>query len=390
MSDYFVYYTESNIVCLIIFGIMLVRDLINRDRQEKQLKYDRALTAFMAYFISDTVWAAILDGVLPKTLWTVVAINLVNFVLIALITYHWLGYVMAVEQAPHRNRRINRFAVAFPSIVVTVAIITIFLIFPHVLITENLEIKQAYYLFQSIVPAIYIAAVLLYSLKKARKEKNRYERRQHLYVGLFPLTVVVAAAIQVLLLPNVPVFCYGCTIMMLIFYIQSMEGQISIDPLTRVSNRAQLMHYLSQDPSRRDGRKTFVLMFDVNDFKLINDTFGHSEGDRALILIAESLNKAAKRGSMPFFLGRYGGDEFILVVHAEDRSRIDPLVEDIRSQIVFACKSEHLPYTISVGVGVDELLPDRDSFQKCIQRADHKLYLDKEYCKINGTTTKCG
>jgi hypothetical protein len=47
MNAVFVYYAESNLVALIIFGILLIHDLVNVDRQEKQIKYDRALVAFM-------------------------------------------------------------------------------------------------------------------------------------------------------------------------------------------------------------------------------------------------------------------------------------------------------------------------------------------------------
>ena len=57
MSSYFIYYTEASIVCVIIFGIMLVWDLFSIDKQEKQIKYDHALIAFMLYFVSDALWA---------------------------------------------------------------------------------------------------------------------------------------------------------------------------------------------------------------------------------------------------------------------------------------------------------------------------------------------
>ena len=57
MSDYFIYYASTNIVGAIIFGIMLIHDCLGVDRQEKQIKYDHSLIAFMLYFISDAIWA---------------------------------------------------------------------------------------------------------------------------------------------------------------------------------------------------------------------------------------------------------------------------------------------------------------------------------------------
>ena len=77
---------------------------------------------------------------------------------------------------------------------------------------------------------------------------------------------------------------------MLIFYIASMKTQISTDPLTGLNNRGQLANYVAQKSNiYRENRLTIVIMFDINDFKLINDTYGHAEGDRALILVSNAL-----------------------------------------------------------------------------------------------------
>ena len=87
MSEYFIYYTEASLVCTIIFGILLMRDLYSVDRQEKQIKFDHALIAFMLYFISDAAWAAIIAGMLPRNRFTVVATNFSNCVIMAVITF---------------------------------------------------------------------------------------------------------------------------------------------------------------------------------------------------------------------------------------------------------------------------------------------------------------
>lgn len=387
MSDFFIYYTESNIVCIVIFGIMLFRDLFSSDRQEKQIKYDHALIAFMLYFASDSIWAAVDAGVFPKTMLSVSIVNFSNYILMAAVTYMWLRYVMAVEQAPNRDKKINKFAVLFPFIVVTVAYVVISIFFPHLLINENLEATPLYHVLQISVPDIYIMAVLVYTMSRAKTEINPQEKRRHLYIGLFPVSVVLCGLVEILLLPNTPVFCFSCTILMLIFYIQSMEQQISMDPLTRLNNRAQLLRYVSQEANTR-GRKTFVIMIDVNDFKGINDNYGHSEGDRALVLIADALKDVTKNHSMPSFLGRYGGDEFIIIAHPANEAELAPLIKEIREKIDQKNREANAPYTVSVGIGCDEFLGGQDTFQKCLQRADHKLYLDKEYMKLGGQASE--
>ena len=177
---------------------------------------------------------------------------------------------------------------------------------------------------------------------------------------------------------------------MLIFYIQSMESQISTDPLTTLNNRGQLARYVAQHGNlRMEGRATYVIMIDVNDFKKINDNYGHAEGDNALVIISEALRKAVKKHSMPIFLGRYGGDEFVMIAHPAKKEEVEALTEQIRENVRSKCEQDKKPYILSVGIGFDELLGGQDTFTKCIQRADSKLYLDKEYCKINGKSTIC-
>ena len=388
MSDYIIYYTESNIVCLIIFGIMLIHDLRGVDRQEKQVKYDHALIAFMCYFVSDALWAAVIAGVIPRTEFTVVILNFANYIFMAAITYMWLNYVMAVEQTPHRNRRINKFAVLFPFIVSTVVLIAVYIFAPDALLDGDLNTKPLYNVFLVTVPAINIAAELFYALRKAKSDTNPIERLKHVYVGLLPVLVILGGLFQLAVLPNTPIFCYCCAILMIIFYIRSMETSISLDPLTGLNNRGQLIRFISQkSTSQMPDRHLFVIMMDVNDFKGINDTYGHAEGDAALVTIADSLKSVSNKSTMTQFVGRYGGDEFIMIVQAESTDDVDSMIADIRAQIDAECEAAKTPYALTIGAGYDELAGEGDSFRNCIQRADRKLYIDKENIKKHGKST---
>ena len=377
-SYYFIYYTEACLVCVIIFGIMLGWDLFSIDKQEKQIKYDRALIAFMLYFVSDAFWAAIIAGMLPRNRFLVVLTNFSNCVLMAAITYTWLRYVMAVEQIPKRDKPLTRFIISIPFLLSTLALIFIFLFAPDLLLSSDLELQPLYSVFLIAVPIINIVAVLGYEMKRAFTAESLIERRDHLLVGLFPLLVVFGGLLQELLMSETPIFCFSSTILMLIFYIASMKTQISTDPLTRLNNRGQLASYVAQKSNLyRENRLTIVIMFDINDFKLINDTYGHAEGDRALILVSNALKEVTRNHSIPMFLARYGGDEFILVAHPTSESEIEAIICEIRERIEARCRMEGTPYTISIGAGYDKLAGVPDTFQKCMQRADEKLYEDK-------------
>ena len=378
MSNYFIYYAEANIVCFIIFAIMLLRDVFGVDRQEKQIKYDRALIAFMLYFVCDIFWAAVIAGVLPTNRFTVLSANFGNYVLLAAITYAWLRYVMAVEQVPNRDSGRTLFVMQFPFYISTLVLIAVYLCKPALLLDEAFRLQPAYSAFQIAVPCVYIAAILVYAMRRAVVEENPLERRRHLFIGFFPLMVVAGGLLQILVLPDTPVFCFSSAILMLVFYINAMDMRISTDPLTGLNNRGQLLRYTLQGSNmHREGRQTFVVMFDINDFKAINDTYGHAEGDRALLIVADALRNVLKKHSTPMFLARYGGDDFILIVHPVDEGEIAPLIREIREQIQTACRSCGAPYVLSIGAGYSALSSGEDSFQLCQQRADQNLYLDK-------------
>ena len=382
MSEYFIYYASINIVGAVIFGIMLANDYIGLDRQEKQLKYDHALIAFILYFLSDAIWAGVDAGVVPVNQFTVITTTFLNFVIMTLIIYTWLCYVLAIEQIPNRNSMTMRIILALPLILSMVGLILTYLISPRLLIDENLKNTAAFDAFLVAVPYIYLIAIIVYTIKKARSEENIIEKKKHIYIGLFPIMTVIGGLLQMILMPALPIFCFSSTILMVIFYIKSIDTQISKDPLTNLNNRGQLARYVSQKSNLLiEGRTTYVVMIDVNDFKNVNDTYGHAEGDSALVIIAKALLKAVKSRTIPLFLGRYGGDEFVLIAHPVKEEELTELLDHVRDNIFSMCKSENKPYLLTIGIGYDEMLGEEDTFQKCMQRADDKLYINKEYIK---------
>ena len=383
MSEFALYYIEANIICIIVFSILLIHNHFNLDRQEKQIKYDHVLNAFILYFLADCFWAAITADLIPKTRFTVAANIFLIYILMGATIYNWLNYVMAYVQAPHRNRSINRFAVIFPFLVSTAALIVHYLIAPQTLIDESHDSTLAFSVYMLVVPDIYMVATLIYTMRKAKNEENPLERRKHIFIGVFPLVVMTGGLIETLFFPHLPIYCFTCLIFMLVFYIQAIEVRVSLDPLTNLNNRGQLMRYVSQKSNlHQEGRKTYMVMMDIDDFKAINDNYGHAEGDRALVTVATSLKKAVSRFGIPSFLGRYGGDEFTLIAHPVSKDEIDRLIRVIREEVRRECVDGGIPYLLFVSAGYDELRNDRDSIQSCIQRADEKLYEDKKGRKL--------
>ena len=383
MTSFFIHYAGTNIFCITIFMILLLHDVFNIDRQEKQIKYDRALIAFIFYFAVDCVWAALIAKKIPVTRFNVVSNTLCTYLGMVLITYTWLEYVLAVEQVEYRNDLKFRLTLSLPFIISMVIMVFTYISNPGFLISDNLEVTENFNFFLVGAPYINLIAVMYYTIKRVMKEENRAVKSKHLLIGFFPLLVVAGGLFEMIFYPYEPIFCCTSTILMLVFFIQMIQRQVSVDPLTGLNNRGQLLRYVEQRSNiHKDNRLTYVIMIDINDFKVINDTYGHAEGDRALRILSDSLKKVVGNHNMPVFLGRYGGDEFIIIVHPQNRSEMEPFIEELRNELEDECRNNNTEFMLSIGIGYDELLEEPDTFQKCMQRADQKLYQDKRNIKL--------
>lgn len=377
-GNYFLFYAEANIFCILIFGILLINDRFSINKQEKQIVFDRALIAHILYFITDIFWAGVLAESLPRTRFSVAILNFGNYFLLSAIAFEWAFFAGVSEKMPFLGTRQGRLRFRLPYVVMTTFVIIAYLIAPRFWVNDNAELNVLYYPLMLVAPLIYVIGSCVYSLKKARKSEDPAERKLFRTIGLYPLSVVAFGILQLAFI-SAPLFCFGCTTMMLFFYIRSMNDLISLDPLTKINNRGQLLRYAAQENARhRENLKTFVVMVDADEFKSINDNFGHAEGDRALILIADTLKACTKALGYSYCLSRLGGDEFAIIVHAERANEVeDGLLRSIRQRLAEVCVSEQLPYSLTVSVGYDEWDFGVETFHDSLKRADEKLYEDK-------------
>ena len=375
--DYFVFYTEASFVCVAILLMILITDRMYSNMQEKQIWFMRAVTLFIMYFISDAFWAAILSGQFPKIRALVFLFNYTNFILLALMVYGLFMFMAASEKMEFRNDPIKRRLCLVPVLISIVFITVAFLVNPLFWINENNELNRLYYIFMFTVPIFYLFAGLGFSVKYAIRAQSRAERQQCILLGSIPLVVMAFGMIQVVFL-NAPTFCFGCTLMWLWYYIQNMETMISVDDLTHLNNRGQINRFMEQ-LHYIEGNHIYILMIDINRFKKINDTYGHAEGDRALILVSDALRKVCEQIKAPVFLGRYGGDEFTIIIRNPDEGDLPKHIADrLRGVLSDMRRERKLPYELLISIGYDEVTDDNDTIYACLERADKMLYIDKK------------
>ena len=151
---------------------------------------------------------------------------------------------------------------------------------------------------------------------------------------------------------------------------------IYLDKLTGSYNRFYLDEFL--DMASRRGGEYAALMLDMNGFKMINDTYTHSEGDTALVAISDILRSIAKEKGVVI---RFAGDEFIIVLDEVTTQAVEAVKKDIREAIDKYNETSGKPYKLSAAVGgaVFDFDDETGDFMSDI---DKLMYADKaEYYK---------
>lgn len=375
-NDYFIFYSEGNIVCIIILIIILVNDRINNSLQEKQVWFNRTIITHILYFISDIFWAALMGGQLPQVRVLVGISNFLNYILLGMIAYEWFMYMAVAEKMAFTKSGKKKLVCLLPMVISVLVIVIAYAAAPYFWISEKGKLNDLYYPLQVSAPAVYLIVALVLSMKNANKAETSEDKETYRLIGLYPIAVFLFGMIQIILV-NAPTFCFGVTVMLLYFYIKNMQMRISVDALTRLNNRGQIIRYM-EEIKYNDDVKNYVIMIDIDRFKEINDTYGHMEGDRALILVSEALKQVCEEIKTPVFLGRYGGDEFTIFLQEPKKNKSpDELAKEIRSALAEKKSDNKLPYDLEVSIGYDELRDKDNTMQDCMIRADEMLYADK-------------
>ncbi len=165
----------------------------------------------------------------------------------------------------------------------------------------------------------------------------------------------------------------------IIIYSFQFLTELYTDPLTGLRNRGFLKEIMRTSPEKYKA----LLLLDVNDFKKINDTYGHLAGDMVLVKVAETLREALRGEDVVI---RWGGDEFLILIPGE--TDIDKLIKRIKERfdgLFIEYNGKRIPLKISLGgseveweEGFDLTESAVDTiFTEAIKRADEAMYSDK-------------
>ena len=369
-------YIEVNLLCVLICGVILIRCLRSIDKRRKARYFCSMTICFEINFLCDLVWRIIDNHHASTPISLNYLINCLYFSAGTLGCYFWFMYAEISQGGWASRRQRNAWLVLLPAlglIGITIASCRTGWVFS--IDENNRYLRGPLHLWQLWLSFAYVLLTSAKALCKAFQKKHFERRMELLSLAAFMLLPLGFVLLQVIYLGQVPTLCMGYTVTLLVVYLNILDQRITIDPLTQVYNREQMVRYLSHKlRSAGEDSSLFLLMLDADNFKHINDRYGHMEGDSALIRIAETLRRTAPRNA---FVGRYGGDEFVVIGNAATPAQIRSLCQQIHLALQQANADALVPYQLDVSIGCAIQHPGCVTIPDFIRAADADLYKTK-------------
>ena len=231
------------------------------------------------------------------------------------------------------------------------------------------------YAWQTLLSYPYFIFATIHSFIIALKEKVTVRRKKLINIATFLIAPTAGSILQVIV-GGYPILPPSICIAIMFIFVSLQGDLINLDALTQLNNRKSADKYLEEIIAKTTEATPFYLyMIDVDDFKSINDTMGHMEGDHALKVIAEALRISIDE--FKGFAARFGGDEFLAVIAEKNIDAPEVFKTEINNRIAELTATEMLDFPLSISIGFAECNSPAEDPEDLIAKADAMLYNEK-------------
>ena len=352
----------ATLICL----VMLVETQNHKDSRQYSFRLFRAqLIACMLLLVSEAAsWSTAGS---TKFFWNTVCFSLHAFpgYLFSLYADYQLG---AGEEQLRRNPLPRLMPLLLAEVLVVANLFTPLLFSVD---SNGVYHRESWFLVDTLLSYSYLG----YSFTRIVRNRREMDRMLVRPLILFHIIPFVGGAIQVCFYGSgftLPSFALA----LLVCYVYIQQRQLGTDYLTSACNRLQADKELRQRMQGSTESPFAVLSLDINNFKNINDQFGHAVGDEALIETVRLLQRTLRRSDT---LARYGGDEFLIITDTSDPAGLQQMLDRIHQAFDRFNQQMDRPYQLSLSIGQAIYDPASPSSQEqLLAIADARMYQHKQ------------
>jgi diguanylate cyclase (GGDEF)-like protein len=298
----------------------------------------------------------------------------VYFVMHTVFGYLWIRYVMGRLYPEYVPGRRCQTVLLLPCVVsVTVLAANVKTGWIYTITDQNRYQRGPFIAATVLIALFYWGAGAVLALREIIRPNRMRESSLYATLLVFPIPTLLGNLFQIKFY-GLSIGWLCSAVSLLILFIDWQYTQLSRDTLTGLYSRSQTNRQIAwQIQHLTDGGQLmFVIMIDVDHFKLINDRFGHLAGDQVLVAVAKILQRSCRDKD---FIGRFGGDEFVVVGQAKEQQDIDELLKKICDAAAVCPIPDIAPERLTLSAGYS-MYSWRDviSIDRVISAADREMY----------------
>ena len=365
---------EIDVLFFIILFRIAQQSARNVNQQMSRVLFRYTTYGIMANLLLDIAWL-VLDGqTFPGARALVLSFNALFLASGIIIGCIWYLYVL--ETLGFQISRKLMSVVMLPGVVFTVLnILSIWTSWIFTATEDNCYIRGPLYWLQMAAAIAVLLIPLFHCL--IRLLDRRPDVPRAVVVKLIRFYIIpVVGTLAAMPFSGMPGSWTCAAVSVVLMYIDSEDEEIVRDSLTGLNNRKTIPAVFEEYRKQSGGGETlYLMMLDLNDFKKINDSFGHPTGDQALRSAARLFTQAVD--GWKAMVARTGGDEFMILTFFSGDEEAERFKAELISRFQAYNEEKSLPVPLAVSVGYCACAPD-DSLQACTEKADAMLYEEKQ------------
>ncbi len=373
-----VYYVEVNFICIFMLALVARQRYFRSDRSSADNRvFSLMLWVSILLCVSDMVAGICRGRFFSGARRLIMVSNTLYYEAISVVCYLWLLYVLIRLKIVKKH---IRGPLLCATSLIGISVVTLLNPWTHFLFfvdADNRYVRGDGVWIHWLVSWSYLLITAGITLGVLLQRKNRNKWRK-LHSLLFFIVPPAAAATVQMCYYGVSCFQVGITLSIVTVSVMEQNAQILTDPLTGLNNRYGLERYNERHIQHNAALPLSAMMLDIDRFKQVNDRYGHLEGDRALLDVADAVRHGCEAVLPHAFVCRYGGDEFLVVSRECSPDSMERLAAQIQRQLEQKNAEQAYPFRLSVSIGVaDGVCNSVEDVKQLLRAADGAMYRTK-------------
>lgn len=357
------YRIDNNLVAIIASCIFLTYIFNRLDRKEKKSKMFVGMFTLTTIELIVETTTCIINGQPFSWLIPITTVaHIILFILAPVVTYKWYIFARLWGSKERKLNTISDTVIFIPVVInAIVVLLSPFKKFVFYISQNNIYERGSLFFVPAVLTYFYLACGFIVIIKS--REKIR--KGEFLPLLLFGVLPTIGGIIQALFYGFLLIWS-TTAFALIILYVHIQQQMMQVDYLTGAWTRGKLYKHLS-NRINNNKIKTFSIVFiDLDNFKMINDNYGHNEGDKALITMVNIISDILRKDDS---ITRYGGDEFVLFLNVDSKEDVEVIMKRIFIAINDYNKTGGKPYKLEYSYGYD--LYDFNSHMTVVEYINH-------------------